>query len=292
MSPAGDRVYVTNSDSRSVSVIDVNALREVTRINLNGLVDGPFGIAVSPDGQTLYASDIGSAQIFVVDTDIGNVTGQISVLPSPRSIAVSPDGATLYVSGFEGSIGVVDVGAGREVERISTPSGVFRVAFSPDGSTVYATDQDGSNLLVIDALQRRLTRTVKVLPTGSNTRGIALSPDGDRIYVTNANSNDLVVFDATTLSVVANYKLGDGPRGIVIRKRPFADALPASTVALSDFDSDGLVGFSDFLLFAIAFGTNSTDSEFDSRFDLDGSGAVDFADFLSFAQSFGRSALN
>jgi YVTN family beta-propeller protein len=292
MSPAGDRVYVTNSDSRSVSVIDVNALREVTRINLGGLVDGPFGIAVSPDGQTLYASDIGSAQIFVVDNDIGNVTGQISVLPSPRSIAISPDGATLYVSGFEGDIGVVDVGAGREVERISTPSGVFRVAVSPDGATVYATDQDGSNLLVIDASQRRVTRTVKVLPTGSNTRGLALSPDGDRIYVTNANSNDLVVFDATSLSVVANYKLGDRPRGIVIRKRPFADALPASTIALSDFDSDGLVGFSDFLLFAIAFGTASTDPEFESRFDLDGSGAVDFADFLSFAQSFGRSALN
>lgn len=289
MAPDGDHVYVTNSDARSISEISVDELRESRRFNLSGLVDGPFGIAISNDGATLYATDIGSAQVFVVDASDGTVTDRIDVIASPRSLAVSPDGKRLYVAGFEGGVGVVDLAAGRQVEQITTPAGVFRVKVSPDGDTVYATDQDGGNLLVIDAVSRRLQRTVPVLATGSNTRGLTLSKDGSLVYVTNSGSNDLVVFDAATLAIVETHKLGDGPRGIVIRTRPFGSALPSSTIALSDFDADGVVGFSDFLLFAQAFGRSAGEPGFDARFDLDGGGTVDFVDFLSFAQAFGQS---
>ncbi len=51
-----------------------------------------------------------------------------------------------------------------------------------------------------------------------------------------------------------------------------------------DFDGDGEVGFSDFFLFAEAFGGS------DPRFDLDDSGSVDFSDFFLFAESFGQPA--
>ena len=50
----------------------------------------------------------------------------------------------------------------------------------------------------------------------------------------------------------------------------------------ADFDGDGSVGFSDFLLFAFAFGTN------DIQCDLDGDGSVGFSDFLLFASEFGK----
>ena len=63
----------------------------------------------------------------------------------------------------------------------------------------------------------------------------------------------------------------------------FPPPYPAASV---DFDGSGTVDFSDFLLFAGAFGSN------DASFDLDGSGAVDFADFLGFAAVFGKSVLN
>ncbi len=55
-----------------------------------------------------------------------------------------------------------------------------------------------------------------------------------------------------------------------------------STEAAADFDGDGEVGFSDFFLFAEAFGGG------DPRFDLDGNGVVDFSDFFLFADHFGR----
>ena len=48
-----------------------------------------------------------------------------------------------------------------------------------------------------------------------------------------------------------------------------------------DFDGDGRVAFSDFVLFAGAFGST------DVRFDLDGDGFVAFSDFVLFAGAFG-----
>ena len=50
-----------------------------------------------------------------------------------------------------------------------------------------------------------------------------------------------------------------------------------------DFDNDGDVDFSDFLLFAGAFGKPNADP----LFDLTGDGKVDFSDFLDFAAVFG-----
>ncbi len=58
----------------------------------------------------------------------------------------------------------------------------------------------------------------------------------------------------------------------------------ATAEATPDFDGDGETGFSDFFLFADAFGGS------DPRFDLDGSGSVDFADFFLLADHFGDPA--
>ena len=62
-----------------------------------------------------------------------------------------------------------------------------------------------------------------------------------------------------------------------------------STVILGkpDFDGDGIVGFTDFILFASGFGAASGDQSYNPILDLDQSGDVGFADFLIFAQAFG-----
>lgn len=54
------------------------------------------------------------------------------------------------------------------------------------------------------------------------------------------------------------------------------------SAGIADFDGSGRVDFSDFLLFASAFGST------DSRFDLDDDGNVAFSDFVRFALLFGK----
>ena len=61
----------------------------------------------------------------------------------------------------------------------------------------------------------------------------------------------------------------------------------ATTGPVGDFDGDGTTGFSDFLVFAAAFGSAQGDPIFRPDADLDGNGDVGFSDFLIFAAAFG-----
>ena len=70
---------------------------------------------------------------------------------------------------------------------------------------------------------------------------------------------------------------------IVIRQAP-------SQTPSADLDSDGDVDFSDFLLFAAAFGTSEGGPGYNAAADLDGDGTVAFSDFLIFANAFGKPA--
>ena len=61
-----------------------------------------------------------------------------------------------------------------------------------------------------------------------------------------------------------------------------------SSAPSPDFDSNGRVGFSDFVMFAGAYGTRSGQANFDSKFDLDGDGRIGFSDFVLFANAYGK----
>ena len=68
---------------------------------------------------------------------------------------------------------------------------------------------------------------------------------------------------------------------IVIRQAP-------SQTRSADLNGDGNVDFSDFLLFAAAFGTSEGGVGYNAAADLDGDGTVAFSDFLLFANAFGK----
>ena len=57
----------------------------------------------------------------------------------------------------------------------------------------------------------------------------------------------------------------------------------------ADFDGDGSVGISDFLLFTSHFGYAVGHANYDARYDLDGDGQIGIGDFLIFTQDFGQS---
>ena len=297
LSADGQLLYVTNSNDKTISVIEVENLTERPRRIRVPAVNGPYGVAISPDGERLYVTDVGGHEVFVVHTARRTTINRIGVISQPRSLVLSADGRRLYVSGggfrenTRGGISViatdssrVGLDGSRVVETIRTgDSGIFRLALSPDESRLYATDRVNAQLLVIDVAQNRVLDRKDVLPGGEETRDLFVSADGSRVYVTNQSSHELVVFDAESLQILRILRLGDGPRGVAVRAQP-AVFRPSTVESRADFDGDGEVGFSDFLLFATAFGTEDPDL----RFDLNDDGEVNFSDFLLFAGVFGK----
>ena len=65
-------------------------------------------------------------------------------------------------------------------------------------------------------------------------------------------------------------------------------AITINATGFPDFDGDGTVGFSDFVIFAGVFGSREGDGRYEVRYDLNGNGEIGFSDFVIFAQNFGK----
>ena len=63
---------------------------------------------------------------------------------------------------------------------------------------------------------------------------------------------------------------------------------PDVTATYGDFDGNGVVDISDFLLFVDVFGLSIEQEGFEARFDLDGNGVIGIPDFLLFVDNFGK----
>ncbi len=59
-----------------------------------------------------------------------------------------------------------------------------------------------------------------------------------------------------------------------------------------DFDGNGVVDISDFLLFVEKFGSRQGDGKYEAKYDLDGNGSIGISDFLRFANDFGKAVKN
>ena len=90
-SPDGQRAYVTNQFSNTVSVIDLELLTKIEDIPVGA---GPYGIALTPDGSRAYVSNSGSGTVSIIDTNSGTVAATIPVPGvQPRGIAVTNNNA-------------------------------------------------------------------------------------------------------------------------------------------------------------------------------------------------------
>ncbi|MEW5900890.1 MAG: hypothetical protein AB1715_05455, partial [Acidobacteriota bacterium] len=106
---AEGRVYVSNGNNDTISVIDLEKAAVLQTISLNldlrlkrlrGVI--PFGLALSPDGKRLYAAEAGINAVAVIDALAGRVLGHLPVGWFPARVAVSRDGRSLVVANAKG----------------------------------------------------------------------------------------------------------------------------------------------------------------------------------------------
>jgi YVTN family beta-propeller protein len=165
----------------------------------------PFGLTLSPDGQTVVTSNSGTAPFSVSLVEAAGEKPAVRQIPPGNSndsgvidavfmgLAYSPDGKALYVSGGnDGNVVVLDPATGRKDRTIdlNVPFGgrgwrdgyIGDLRLTPDGQTLYALDQANFRLVGVDVATGTVT---SVMPTGRYPFGLTLSPDGTRAYVAN-----------------------------------------------------------------------------------------------------------
>lgn len=86
-------VYVT--DHRDDSVTVINEDNQTTAIDVG---DGPIGLAVTPDGGSVYIANSNDDTVSIIDTHTDTVIDTVTVDSSPWGIAVGADGDYVYVT--------------------------------------------------------------------------------------------------------------------------------------------------------------------------------------------------
>ena len=255
---AGTRVYVTNRESNTLSVIDTetNMVRATVPVG-----PGPTGVAVSPDGTRVYVANT-SSTVSVIDTETNTVVDTVMGLPplilTSGGVAVNPAGTRVYVTGSVPGVRgrfsvltVIDTATNTVVDTVGLglPPSYLRVRRRGGEPGRHASLCNG---LLLPLRRDRLGyRHGDEHPgghgPGGGTRGVAVNPTGTHVYVANTDrpsSNTVSVIDTATNAVVATVPVGTDPFGVAVNpagSRVYVANTSSNTVSVIDTATNAVV---------------------------------------------------
>jgi DNA-binding beta-propeller fold protein YncE len=190
--PAEDYlVYVLSESADKISLIrfgpqGAKVEREITTGLMEPDIDGPHGIAISPDKQDYFVSlghgrPFGTVWKYSAKDD--KVVGKVSLGLFPATMDLSPDGNLLYVVNFNlhgdmvpSSVSVVLTGEMLEIKRIETCTMPHGSRFNPQGTKHYSACMMDDMLVEIDAETLEVSRHYS-LTKGKETPGNGTPPN-------------------------------------------------------------------------------------------------------------------
>ena len=134
-------MYVTARNGTSVSEIDMRTGNVVRTMALPAGAR-PHGIAIAPNGSTLYISDDSNGEVLFVNRATGAITTRLPT-PGAWGMAVTPDGSTLFVTTNHGYFIVVDVPSATITKRYWADSQPREILVMPDGRTAMSANLGG-----------------------------------------------------------------------------------------------------------------------------------------------------
>ncbi len=200
--PTLDVAYVTTAgrNERYLYVLDRNThavLQEIER------GEAYYGMALSPDGGRLYASNgvPGGVAVFDIAADgMVTATDEITIADWTAGMALSPDGSTLWVATFDAAR-VTEVDTATLTVTRTIPLGLepFDVLFLPGRNELWASALGGEGVAVYDLTADALATTI-ALPAPSM---MVAAEDESAVYVSVTGADQIARVNTDTRAVEA-----------------------------------------------------------------------------------------
>jgi YVTN family beta-propeller protein len=204
-------VYVPNSDSNTVDVIDQRTFKVVRHFAVGSL---PQHVVPAWDLRTLYVTnDLGNS-LTAIDPKTGAPTRTIPV-DDPYNMYFTVDGRyAIVVAERLHRLDFRNAHTFRLHRSVSLPcSGADHMDFSADGKFALVSCEFSGQLLKVDLVHERVDG-VLTLRAGAAPQDVKLSPDGSVFYVADMNTNGVWLVDAQQFRVLRFMPTGRGAHGL------------------------------------------------------------------------------
>ncbi len=150
---------------KSDYLVAIDAARRavIDRIALPHVVEG---LAVTPDGATVYACAQDAAELYVVDARTHEVTRTVPIHGADaqkkqmRRVRVSPDNAYVVVSSNQDHRAeIYEAGGLKQIASMPTKRSPMGFGFAPGGKLAYLCCHDDAEVLEFELATGRITRT-------------------------------------------------------------------------------------------------------------------------------------
>jgi YVTN family beta-propeller protein len=212
----GDVVYRFDWSAGAATLRDSIILQAKATTRANG-VRYPAGIAISPDGKTMYVAENLADSLAVVDLGSGQVVQRIGTGRYPYAVVATRDGS-VYVSnwgGWEvGSYLPTDGGRLRANGEIRVGRHPSALLLNSRNNRLFVATATTDRVVSVDLARRRVIGVLLDPPPagpgeGSTPSALALSADDGRLFVAESDANAVAVFDLAPSSSGTATATGD-----------------------------------------------------------------------------------
>jgi len=228
-----ERVYVPNTRSGTISVIDPKRYTVIDTLRVGGV---PHHITPNWDLKHLYIDNPGSGVLQRIDPRTGKLEGSITA-PAPYNLYFTPDGKkAIVVAEYDEQLQFRNRKTWAPMATVRIPGrGVDHMDFSADGAYLLVSSEYTGDVTKVSTTKMAVTGHVNV---GGRPIDVKVSPDGTVFYVANQGLGGVSIIDPKTMRQIGFLRTGTGAHGFAVSRNTkllYTSNRIAGSISVIDF---------------------------------------------------------
>ncbi|MEU8835897.1 beta-propeller fold lactonase family protein [Streptomyces sp900116325] len=230
------RVYVPNTRSNTVSVIDPKTYKVIETIPVG---HQPQHVVPSWDLKTLWVNNDLGDSLTAIDPATGKA-GRTVAVSDPYNLYFTPNGKyAVVMASMDRQLVFRDAHTMKTARTVPVDcAGVNHADFSTDGRYFIVSCEFSGELLKVDTAGMKVIGRQKLPLKGAMPQDVKLSPDGGTFYIADMIANGIWVLDGQKFDRPKLLRTGKGAHGLYVSrdsKQMYVTNRGEGSISLFDF---------------------------------------------------------
>lgn len=235
------RVYVPNTNSDTVSVIDPKTYKVVETIPVG---DQPQHVVPSWDLKTLWVNNDRGNTLTPIDPATGKAGKPVDV-HDPYNLYFTPNGKyAIVMASLDRQLVFRDAHTMKTAKSVPVSCyGVNHADFSPDGRYFIVSCEFSGELLKVDTERMEVVGQQRLPFQGAMPQDVKIAPDGSRFYIADMAADGMWVLDGDRFTEPKLLHTGKGCHGLYVgrdSREMYISNRGEGTVSVYDFTRNRL----------------------------------------------------